>query len=204
MQRREALKLLLAGSALPAVPADLFGYFRDSHPDAGYALRTLDPHQNEAVVAMIDQIIPPTETPGAKGARVNEFIDVILTEWANDEERRNFLSGLADVDKQSNTLFGKNFADASPDQQLALLRSLDEAAAVIRAKSEHKTRPPQWKAEGRDLQMQDDFFTVFKRMTVHGYYTSEIGFTQELKLQIIPGAQHGCIPVAPGAGDAEG
>jgi len=56
---------------------------------------------------MVDQIIPATETPGAKGALVNEFIDVILTEWANDEERRNFLSGLADMDKQSNTLFGK-------------------------------------------------------------------------------------------------
>jgi glucoside 3-dehydrogenase (cytochrome c) hitch-hiker subunit len=204
MQRREALKLLMAGGVLPAVPADLFGFFRDSHPASGYALRTLDVHQNDTVVAMIDQIIPATETPGAKEARVNEFIDVILTEWAKDEERRNFLSGLADVDKQSNTLFGKNFADASPDQQVALLRSLDEAAAVSRARSEHKTRPPLWKPEGRDTQMQDDFFTVFKKMTVHGYYTSEIGFLKELKLEIIPGAQHGCIPAAPGAGDAQG
>ena len=108
------------------------------------------------------------------------------------------------MDKQSNTLFGKNFADASPDQQLALLRSLDEAAAVARARSEPKTHPPVWQPEGRDTQMQDDFFTVFKKMTVHGYYTSEIGFSQELKLQIIPGAQHGCVHAAPGAGDAEG
>ncbi len=204
MERREALRLLMAGGVLPALPTDLFAFFQGAHPASGYALRTLNPHQNDTVVTMIDQIIPATDTPGAKAARVNEFIDVILTEWANDEERRNFLSGLADVDKQSNTLFGKSFADASPDQQLALLRSLDEAAAVIRTRSEHKTRPPQWKVEGRDLQMEDDFFTVFKRMTVHGYYTSEIGFSQELKLQIIPGAQHGCIPVAPGAGDAEG
>jgi hypothetical protein len=204
MERREALRLLMAGGVLPALRTDLFAFFQGTHPASGYALRTLNPHQNDTVVTMIDQIIPATDTPGAKAARVNEFIDVILTEWANDEERRNFLSGLADVDKQSNTLFGKSFADASPDQQLALLRSLDEAAAVIRTRSEHKTRPPQWKVEGRDLQMQDDFFTVFKRMTVHGYYTSEIGFSQELKLQIIPGAQHGCTPVAPGAGDAEG
>ncbi len=207
MQRREALKLFLAGGVLPVVPGDLFGFFRDSHPASGYALRTLDPHQNELVVAMIDQIIPATDTPGAKGARVNEFIDVILTEWtewANDEERRNFLSGLADVDKQSNTLFDKDFAAASSEQQLVLLRSLDEAAAVARARSDRKTRPPLWKPEGRDLQMQDDFFTVFKKMTVHGYYTSEIGFGQELKLQIIPGAQHGCVHAAPGAGDAEG
>jgi len=204
MQRREALRLLMAGVVLPALPSDLFALFQGAHPAFGYTLRTLDAHQNETVIAMVDQIIPATETPGAKGALVNEFIDVILTEWANDEERRNFLSGLADMDKQSNTLFGKNFADASPDQQLALLRSLDEAAAVIRARSDRKTRPPVWQPEGRDTQMQDDFFTVFKKMTVHGYYTSEIGFSQELKLQIIPGAQHGCVHAAPGAGDAEG
>ncbi len=202
MQRREALKLLLAGGVLPAVPADLLGFFRDSHPTSGYALHTLDPHQNDTVVAMIDQIIPATETPGAKEARVNEFIDVILTEWANDTERRNFLSGLADVDKQSNTIFGKNFAAASPDQQLTLLRSLDESAAV--ARSPRKTPPPFWEPEGRDMQMQDDFFTVFKKMTLHGYYTSEIGFSQELKLQIIPAAQHGCIQAGPGPGNAEG
>jgi len=58
MQRREALKLLFAGGILPAMPADLFGFFQDSHPAAGYALRTLDAHQNDTVVAMIDQIIP--------------------------------------------------------------------------------------------------------------------------------------------------
>src|SRR5258706_12007993 len=101
MERREALRLLMAGGVLPALPTDLFAFFQGAHPASGYALRTLNPHQNDTVVTMIDQIIPATDTPGAKAARVNEFIDVILTEWANDEERRNFLSGLADVDKQS-------------------------------------------------------------------------------------------------------
>jgi hypothetical protein len=203
MQRREALKMLWGGGVLSAIPADLFGFFRDSHPASGYTPRTLNASQNELVVAMIDQIIPATETPGAKGARVNEFIDVILSEWANDEERGNFLNGLADIDKQSNALFSKDFAAASPEQQLTLLRSLDETAAVARARLEPKKRPAFWNSEGRDTQMQDDFFTVFKRMTVHGYYTSEIGFSQELKLQIIPGAQHGCVPLALGAGDAD-
>lgn len=44
-------------------------------------------------------------------------------------------------------------------------------------------------------QLEGDFWRVFKGITLHGYYTSEIGFTQELKLQIIPGAQHGCAPL---------
>lgn len=200
MNRRDALRVLTAGAVLPALTPELFAFYRQAHPDASYSLRTLNPHQNDTVVAMIDQILPATDTPGAKAVRVNDFIDVILTEWANDDERRRFLDGLADVDKQSNALFGKDFASATSDQQVALLRSMDEAAAIARSK--RKDRPPLWEPEGRDTQMQGDFFTVFKNMTVHGYYTSEVGFTKELKLEIIPGAQHGCAPLGPGPGDA--
>lgn len=192
MQRREALKLLMAGGVLPALPTDLFAFFQEAHPASGYALRTLNPHQNDTIVAMIDQIIPATETPGAKAARVNEFIDVILTEWAVDEERQNFLGGLAGVDKQSNELFGKNFIDASPAQQFTLLRAIDESVATAHARRRHagNTIP-----DDRDKQLRGDFFAVFKGITLHGYYTSEIGFTQELNLQIIPGAHHGCVPL---------
>jgi glucoside 3-dehydrogenase (cytochrome c) hitch-hiker subunit len=202
MHRRDALRLLMAGNLLPALPTDLFALFQEAQPKSGYMVRTLSPHQNDTVIAMIDQIIPATDTPGARIARVNEFIDVILTEWANDSERQHFLGGLADVDTRSNELFTKNFSDAAPAQQMTLLRSMDEAAAIARSK--RAERPPFWEPQGRDTQMQDDFFTVFKNLTLHGYYTSEIGFSQELKLQIIPGAQHGCKPVGPGLGDADG
>ena len=192
MQRREALRLLMAGGVLPTLPTNLFAFFQGAHPASGYTLRTLNPHQNDTVVAMIDQIIPATDTPGAKGARVNEFIDVILTEWADAEERKNFLDGLAGVDKQTNDLLGKNFVDASPAQQVTLLRSMDESVAAQRTRRmRHGNTIP----EERDKQLHGEFFNVFKGITVHGYYTSEIGFSQELNLQIIPGAQHGCAPL---------
>jgi len=201
MHRREALRVLMAGGVLPMLSTDAFAFFREAHPASSYALRTLTSHQNDTVVALIDQIVPATDTPGAKEVRVNEFIDVILTEWATEDERNKFLDGLADVDKQSNTLFSKDFAAASPEQQLTLLRSMDEAADI--ARSNQKDRLPFWEPQGRDTQMQDDFFTVFKNMTLHGYYTSEAGFTQELKLQIIHGAQHGCWPIGRGFGDPD-
>ena len=190
MNRRDALRMLTAGAVVPALTPELFAFYRQAHPESSYTLRTLNPHQNDTVVAMIDQIIPATDTPGAKAARVNEFIDVILTEWANDEERRNFLDGLAAVDKQSNELFGKDFAAASSAQQLALLRVMDDAASLTRA--EMKRKASNTPDEERDTQLRGDFFIVFKNITLHGYYTSEIGFTQELNLQIIPGAYHGC------------
>jgi hypothetical protein len=161
-------------------------------------VRTLTPHLNETVIAMTEQIIPATDTPGAKGARVNEFIDVILTEWATPEERAHFIEGLDNIDKQSQKLFGKNFVDASVDQQLAQLRAIDDTTLAGRVASAHHGNH----VEEPDQQLKGDFWEVFKRITVHGYYTSEIGFSQELKLQIIPGAQHGCQPLGPGLGEA--
>ena len=43
---------------------------------------------------------------------------------------------------------------------------------------------------------QRRLLVVFKGITLHGYYTSQIAFEKELKLEIIPGAQHGCAPSA--------
>src|SRR2546421_1871754 len=128
MHRRDVLRIFAAGAVLPVFSPELFALFRQAQPPPGYTLRTLTPHLNDTVVAMIDQIIPATDTPGAKGARVNEFIDIILTEWATPDERAHFLDGLAKIDEESQRLFGKNFAEASVEQQLAQLRAIDDVA----------------------------------------------------------------------------
>jgi Gluconate 2-dehydrogenase subunit 3 len=198
MQRREALRIFAAGAVLPALSPQLFAMFRQAQPPPGYTLRTLTGHLNDTVVAMIDQIIPATDTPGAKGARVNEFIDLILTEWATPEERKNFLDGLAGIDRQSQALYGKNFSDATVEQQAVQLRAIDDAVMTNRSvRPRHGNTVPK-----PDSQLEGNFWEVFKRITIHGYYTSEVGFTQELKLEIIPGAQHGCNPMPAGLGEA--
>ena len=201
MQRRDVLKMLAAGAAIPVFSPPVFAFFREAQAQVGsaYKLRTLNPHQNSTVVTMTDLIIPETDTPGAKGARVNEFIDVILTEWATDEERQHFADGLADVDKQSNELYGKDFIDAAQAQQVALLRAMDDVSAAQRGeqRQKHGNTVPEM-----DKQLKGNFYDIFKGITLHGYYTSEIGFTQELKLQIIPGGQHGCQTIGAGQGDA--
>jgi hypothetical protein len=199
MQRRDALRLLISGAMLPSLTPEAFALFRAAHPGEGYSPRTFNAHQNATVITMTDLIIPETKTPGAKGAKVNEFIDLILTEWATEEERANFVSGLAGVDKQSNELFGKDFVEASPVQQTALLRTMDDA---VMAEHNNEERRRRRSPDERDTQLKGNFWKAFKGITLHGYYTSEIGFTQELKLQIIPGAQHGCTSIGPGLGEA--
>jgi hypothetical protein len=78
------------------------------------------------------------------------------------------------------------------------LRAVDDVTLAGRVPSAHHGNH----VSEPDTQLKGNFWEVFKRITVHGYYTSEVGFSQELKLQIIPGAQHGCQPVAPGLGEA--
>ena len=201
MQRRDVLKMLASGAVLPVFSSPMAVFFREAQAQtgAGYKLRTLNPHQNATVVVLTDLIIPETDTPGAKAARVNEFIDVILTEWATEAERLNFLAGLAGIDKQSQELFGKDFIGATPQQQVTLLRAMDDYATTERGeyRQKHGNTVPEL-----DAQLKGNFYDVFRGITLHGYYTSEIGFTQELKLQIIPGAQHGCAKLGAGLGDA--
>ena len=195
MQRRELFRLLGAGAALPVFDSNLLAAFQDAHPKSTYALRTLNEHHNATLVTITDLIIPETDTPGAKAVRVNEFIDLILTEWAHQDERQNFLAGLDNVDKRSNELFAKNFIDAAPVQQTALLSELDQQYAMDR---EDRERHP-FVRRPHNAQLTGDFFGVVKRMTLYGYYTSEVGFAQELRKHIIPGAYHGCTPVTDAA-----
>ena len=190
MLRRDLLRVLSAAAVAPVLP-EVTLLLKQAQTSAGYGLRTLTPHQNAIVVAMIDLLIPATDTPGAKAARVNEFMDVILTDWATVEERARFLAGLDDVDTQANALFGKSFLEASPTQQSAMLQVLDDSVDWLHSPPSHPAVSP-----GRDFnQLRGEFFRSFKLVTIHGYYTSEIGQTQELKREIIPGAFHGCAPV---------
>jgi hypothetical protein len=195
MERRDALRLLLAGAVSPAIPRDMLAFFEvaQAQISAGYALRTLNVHQNATVTAIVDLVLPETDTPGAKAARVNEFIDLILAEWATEEERRNFLEGVENVDLRGRALFANTFMDCEKTQQEEILRELDQALAVER----EEIVPRRPTRESKNKQLQGNFFGVLKRLTIYGYYTSEIGFRQELQEEIIPGAYDGCIPLTP-------
>ena len=86
MERREALRLLGMAAALPLIPRESYAILRSARSKVdsdGGALRTLSAKQDATVTRMAELILPETDTPGARAARVNEFIDLILTEWYN-------------------------------------------------------------------------------------------------------------------------
>lgn len=189
MDRREVLKLLGSTAAISALPLEALTFIQQASAQVAQStgLRTLDAHQNATVTTIAELIIPATDTPGAKGAKVNEFIDLLLTEWYEPSETKEFLNGLNDVDAQSKQKFSSAFVDSTPAQQTELLSQLDAAAMAFSA-SQKQTMQTQ----GSPLPM--NFFYQMKKLTLAGYYTSEIGFSQELGRSIIP-PHAGCVPV---------
>ena len=191
LTRRDAVRQLAAGTAGVVASAawveSLTAQARaEAHAHAASAVmaaqdwtpRVFTPSQNDAVVVLTELIIPETDTPGAKAARVNRFIDNVLAA-ATPAEREKFLSGLAWIDERSLSLYKKNFASASLADQTALLTRL----------SEEGQQAPEDRAGS-------EFFRAIKAMTISGYYTSEIGLRQELGddgqlfLATFPGCDH--------------
>src|ERR1044071_5887873 len=119
MERREALRLLAATATLPLIPREAFSLFQAVHNELapGPVTKTLNSQQNATVATISELIIPETETPGAKAARVNEFIDVILADWCDEADRERFLAGLNDLDSRTRNLTGKDFIGCSQSQQ---------------------------------------------------------------------------------------
>ena len=68
-------------------------------------------------------IIPETDTPGARAAKVNEHMDLVLSEESTEIQQR-FLRGLDWIDRESRQQFGADFRQLSPVQQTSILTAL--------------------------------------------------------------------------------
>jgi hypothetical protein len=192
MDRRRALQVLGALAAFPALPgvqglsaSELLALGSRVHGSldeemSGAAPRALGPAQYRAVATAAEHILPRTRTPGATDARVADFIDVMLADWYPTAERDRFVGGLAELDVRAKRAYGRAFVQGSGDQRIAVLTILDGEVSGLR-----QTNP---RAAG------EHWFGILKYLTVWGYYTSRVGITQELKVQLMPGYYDGDAP----------
>ena len=147
-----------------------------------------DDHQDQTVLAVADVLIPETDTPGAKAAQVDRFIDLLLaTEGPGSGEETDF-SDFADSLHSASTLeTGKRYLEALnwldgyclahyAKPFTGLDRPAQEAVLAL------LTLPTGSAETGRGRAL----FSLVKSSIVESYYSSEIGSVQELKYQTNP------------------
>lgn len=133
-------------------------------------------------ISLLDEIgetiIPATaDVPGAKAARIGEYMIVMVKDCFGDEQKELFINGLNDLDRKCATRYNKPFQQLASDQKFELLKELQEEA--LNSKEKH-------------------YFDLFKSLTVNGFFTSEIGMTQARAYEPIPGRYISCMPLAEG------
>ena len=181
MERREVVRLLGAIVAVPFLPptaGTAENVARRVHQamQAGAArFRTFTPEQQATVASLADAILPATDTPGALDARVPEFVDHIVTEWATEAERQSLLAGLADIHVLARQAGGNNLSALTSAQRTELLLTLDSQRNASRGAGY---------AWGQ-----------VKSLTVFGYFTSEVVQRDVLQTQMIFAAFEPCAPV---------
>ncbi|NDU97977.1 gluconate 2-dehydrogenase subunit 3 family protein [Spirosoma terrae] len=161
--------------------------------------------QDATVAELADTIIPTTTTPGAKAAKVNEVIDILLKDCYKPDDQQRFVEGLAQTNKLSQDAYGKAFVQLDPAQRIEIVKKLEADAKAQLAKMAAAKAATKVENSQADLQMPTDakkvytpFYTILKDLTLTGYFTSEIGCTQALEYVPVPGRYEGCITLKPG------
>lgn len=176
MNRREAISsvaLLLGGTILGA-EAFLSGCKTKSELGVSFS-----PGDVSFLDEVAETILPATSTPGAKTAKVGEFMTVMVRDCYEEKDQKVFMDGMKKLDEASKTKNGKSFVDSTPQQRHDLLVALD---------AEQK--------EYQKNKKEDDpthYFRMMKELTLSGYFTSEVGATKALRYVAVPGKYEGCI-----------
>jgi hypothetical protein len=139
------------------------------------------PDFTAADLALLDEIaetiIPTTNTPGAKAAKVGAFMAMMVKDCYNDAHHAAFQAGLAQ-------LRDSGFPAASPAERTARLNALDAEQRKHQA------------AKAADAPAH--YFRMMKQLAILGYFTSEIGASQVLVYEEVPGRFDGNAPYQKG------
>ncbi|GAB2778663.1 gluconate 2-dehydrogenase subunit 3 family protein [Rhabdobacter roseus] len=193
MKRRDALArvaLLMGGTLSAPTMIVLLDGCKTADETSKAAKFALSTDQQTLVSEVAEIIIPKTDTPGAKEAKVGEFIEKMLTDCYYTKDQKSFKDGLSALDD-------KKFMKATPEEQTKILSDLEKASKDELAKIGEDRKKAQ--EAGQTFEEPGvPFFRLMKELTLLGYFTSEVGATQALEYVPVPTRYDGCIDLKPG------
>jgi gluconate 2-dehydrogenase gamma chain len=196
MNRREFLEcgaLLITGASASqmgfALSEEQLVYLATAPSYIEQQLTYLDPAQRATIAAMAETIIPRTETPGAIDAGVPRFIELMVQQWMNDEERAIFDAGLLFLMEAVAVDTGLSFDKLDEKTRTGMLEAMEAEAS-----------DSSWYAIGnvtRQFVSDAPFICQVKELTIWGFFTSEVGGTQVLRYDPMPMQFESDIPLGP-------
>ena len=189
MKRREALQRtgLLAGSM--AVTPALLGILQScqSKPRLSWQPEVLTDDEAGFVSAVVDTILPRTQTPGALDVKVDIFIDQVYANLFPAEGQQQVKQEIDALQKRCKESYGNLFINLSDEDKKAFLAELESESG--------KSGRSVWgTAVGEQAQV--GFYRSLKSMALWGYFSSEEIGKNVLTYDPIPGAYLGCIPLS--------
>lgn len=189
MDRRKALKQTgwLAGTAL-TMPSLLSLLQSCATEDRlSYAPMFFNPDEAKTVAALVDAILPRTDTPGALDVNVDVFLDKVVAETYDAAGQEQMRANLADFNDRCQSQQGAPFFELDQDGKIAFLRAEEQSSGQF--------NPGVW---GTTVGEQGPigFYRAFKSMALWAYFSSEEIGKNVLNYDPIPGPFLPCIPVA--------
>jgi len=177
MKRKEAIKRTAALMGGVIFAPTMLGVLKGCTPsDDKWTPVLFNRDQASLVTALSDVILPATDTPGAMDVGVPGFIETMVNEAYNQEQRDLFIAGLDQFEENCKMDTGRSFLKLSETEKFEFATKQNRDAI-----EEELTEGPQ-------------FFLIFKELTLVGYFTSEVGATQVLRYEQVPGYYDGCLP----------
>lgn len=181
MNRRDAVQhiALLLGGAMVGANALLTGCKTDTGKPTEWKAEDI-----AYLDEIADTILPTTSTPGAKAAKVGQFITVMVNDCYEEKDQKIFREGMQKLNKAAKDKYSNDFMKLSPQQRHDLLVAVDKEAK-------------DYAASGK-ADKDAHYFRMMKELTLLGYFTSEIGTKQARRYVPVPGRFEGCIPYKKG------
>lgn len=157
---------------------------------APYAPRFFKPGEFRTVEVLTEMIIPTDDKPGAREARVAQYIDYVVYAAAEfkPEFQQQWTSGLAELGQLSKAKFGRPFLELSDSERVNLLSDVSrpehEGFPVTAAKYKSMRLDPKMNRSEHDAATTPPgfaFYKLVKEMTVEAFYWSKIGLMDVLE-----------------------
>lgn len=200
MDRRELLKMIAVVTGGAMVGGELF---LTGCKAGGKTAAEFTPANISLLDEIAETIIPATNTPGAKAAKVGEFMKVMVTDCYTQAQQDAFMKGISSVDEACKKMHSKNFMDCTSEQRHSFLVSLEKEAKKFNETVEEKDKPKrdEYNAKGKPYDFvasPPHYYTMMKQLTLGGFFTSKTGMTETLRHIPVPGKYDGAFPYAKG------